>query len=315
MKTPRPAACLLLAVLAAPAWAQDDIPPSARSFRVAVAPGESLHVVATGSGDPVVLVPGLFGCAFGFRHLLARLPQLGYRAIAIEPLAVGSSSRPERADYSLTAQADRLANAIRQIERRPVLLVAHSTGGSMALRLGVRHPAVVRGIVLLDAGPMERVASKGFQQAMRYAPWVKWLGGMKRVRPQIRKELIASSADSTWLNDRVLAAYTAGAAADLDGTLKAYLRMAEVREPEKLAPGLGRIGVPVRLVVGTAPHKGGISSDQIALLAARVPSFSIDSVAGAGHYLFEEAPDAVISSIRRAQGSSVALGKRTGGRP
>jgi pimeloyl-ACP methyl ester carboxylesterase len=302
MRPPRSAAVALALAshLSAPAFAQQ---PTVASFLLAVAPGESLHVVTAGAGTPVVLVPGLFGCAYGFRHLLARLPADGYRAIVIEPLAIGGSSRPERADYSLTAQADRLASAIRQLDTLPVLLVAHSLSASIALRLAVRHPELVRGLVSLDGGPMESAATKGFRRAMTYAPWLKWLGGMKRLRPKIRHDLVASSADSAWLSDEALDAYTAGAAADLDGTLKAYLRMVESREPERLAPRLHEIQVPLRLVIGGWPHQGGISGEQIALLAARVPRFSLDSVPAAGHYLFEEAPDAVVAAIRRADQS------------
>lgn len=293
-------------LLVVPALAPQSM-PTATSFHVVVAPGESLHVVAAGVGAPVVLVPGLFGCAYGFRHLLARLPAEGYRAIVIEPLALGGSPRPEHADYSLTAQADRLASAIRQLDSTPVLLVAHSVSGSIAMRLALRHPSLVRGIVSLDGGPMESAATKGFRRAMTYAPWLKWLGGMRRLRPRIRHDLIASSADSSWLTDAVLDAYTAGAAADLDGTLKAYLRMVDSREPERLVPHLQELQAPLRLVIGSVPHQGGISAEQIALLSARVPRFALDSVPGAGHYLFEEAPEAVVAAIRRADESRRAI--------
>jgi pimeloyl-ACP methyl ester carboxylesterase len=302
-------AALLLLLFPLPIAAQQPA-----SFRVVTAPGESLHVVRAGSGQPVVLLPGLFGCAFGFRHLLTLLPPLGNRVSVIEPLAIGSSSRPEHARYSLTDQADRIALALHSLEPHPVVLVAHSVSGSIALRLAIRHPELVRAVVLLDGGPMEMIATNGFRQAMRYAPWVKWMGGMKRLRPFIRRDLIASSADSSWLTDTVLQAYTAGAAADLDGTLKAYLRMANTREPEKLAPRLHQLNVPVRLVVGGAPHRSGISREQIELLAARLPRFTIDSVPHAGHYLFEEAPDAVVAAIGRAQGSSLAT-RLEGNRP
>ena len=306
MRPPRCAVVpAVLSLLSAPAFAQQAPPVS--SFHVVVAPGESLHVVTAGAGAPVVLVPGLFGCAYGFRHLLDRLPAAGYRAIVIEPLAIGGSPRPDRADYSLTAQADRLAAAIRQLDTVPVLLIAHSVSGSIALRLAVRHPELVRGVVSLDGGPMESAATKGFRRAMTYAPWVKWLGGMRRLRPRIRHDLIASSADSAWLTDDVLDAYTAGAAADLDGTLKAYLRMVDSREPERLGPRLHELQVPLRLVVGAVPHQGGISAAQIEQLAAEVPRFSIDSVPAAGHYLFEEAPDAVVAAVRRADQSARAV--------
>jgi pimeloyl-ACP methyl ester carboxylesterase len=304
----RPPTCVSSAaaflLLAAPSFAQA---PVAVSSHVMVAPGESLHVVTAGAGAPVVLIPGLFGCAYGFRHLLAGLPAAGFRAIVVEPLAVGGSPRPEHADFSLTAQADRIAAAIRQLDSVPVILVAHSLGASMALRLAVRHPELVRAVISLDGGPMEAAATKGFRRAMTYAPWVKWLGGMKRLRPHIRHDLIQSSADSAWLTDQVLDAYTAGAAADLDGTLKAYLRMVEAREPERLADRLHELRVPVRLLVGAVPHQGGISGDQVRLLAAELPLFSVDSVPAAGHYLFEEAPGAVIAAVRQVDQSARAV--------
>jgi pimeloyl-ACP methyl ester carboxylesterase len=305
---------ILLLIPPSPVLAQSG-PARPASVHIAVAPGESLHVVSAGTGDPVVLVPGLFGCAFGFRHLLTQLSRQGYRAIVIEPLAVGSSGRPERANYSLTAQADRVAAAIEQLEHGPVLLVAHSVNASTAMRLAVRHPRLVRGIVLLDGGPMEAAATKGFRRAMTYVPWVKWMGGMKRLRPRIRRDLIASSADSSWLTDTVLDAYTAGATGDLDGTLKAYLRMADAREPEKLAPRLHEIRVPVRLVIGGVPHQGGIPSEQIRLLATRVPHFALERVPGAGHYLFEEAPTAVVTAIQRTAESSRTSLRAAGFRP
>jgi pimeloyl-ACP methyl ester carboxylesterase len=292
----------VLFVLSARAFAQQPSPIT--SFHVVVAPGESLHVVAAGAGTPVVLVPGLFGCAFGFRHLIARLPTAGYRVFVVEPLAIGGSPRPEHADYSLTAQADRLASAIQQLDSVPALVVAHSLSASIALRLAVRHAALLRGVVLLDGGPMESAATKGFRRAMTYAPWLKWLGGMKRLRPRIRHDLIASSADSSWLTEAVLDAYTAGAAADLDGTLKAYLEMVEAREPERLGPRLRELKMPVRLVVGTAPHQGGISTKQVAQLSAQVARFTIDTVPGAGHYLFEEAPGAVVAAVGQVDQSA-----------
>ncbi|MGH7646395.1 MAG: alpha/beta fold hydrolase, partial [Gemmatimonadales bacterium] len=65
-------------------------------LRVLVAPRESLHVVVAGpaSGAPIVLVPGLFGSVYGFRHVVPLLTAAGYRTIVIEPLGIGSSSRP-----------------------------------------------------------------------------------------------------------------------------------------------------------------------------------------------------------------------------
>jgi pimeloyl-ACP methyl ester carboxylesterase len=263
-----------------------------------VASKESLLVTTAGTGKTIVLVPGLFGSAFGYRHLLDQLPAAGFQAVVIEPLGIGRSPRPRRADYSLTAQADRIAAVLQQRGPEPVVVVAHSMGASIALRLAYRHPELVRAVISLDGGPAEAAATPGFRRAMRYAPWIKWLGGVRRIRPQMRKDLIAASGDSSWITAEVMDGYIAGAAADLDGTLLAFLSMSEAREPERLAPHLKEIRCPVRLVVGTAPHEGGVEEKQVRLLRERLPNFTIDSVPGAGQYLFEEQPSSVVRIIK-----------------
>jgi pimeloyl-ACP methyl ester carboxylesterase len=274
-------------------------PPGAQEYLVPVAPEESLRVTIAGSGETVVLVPGLFGSAFGYRHLLAMLPAAGFRTIVIEPLGIGRSPRPKRASYSLTAQADRLDAVLRRLDEPPAIVVGHSLGASMALRLAYRHPGRVRALIALDGGPAEQAATPGLRRAMRYAPWVKWLGGIKRIRPEMRKGLIAASGNASWVTDQVMDGYIAGAKADLDGTLLAFLAMSETREPERITPHLAEIRCPVRLVVGTAPHEGGVEPKQVQLLRDQLPDFSVDSIPGAGQYLFEEQPSSVVSVIRR----------------
>lgn len=266
--------------------------------RIRVAPAETLTVTSIGEGPTVVLVPGLFGSHYGFRHVVPQLAALGYRAVVIEPLAVGTSSRPERADYSLGAQAARLAQVLDTLGLRNTIVVAHSLGAGMALRLAWRRPDLVSGLVLLEGGPAETAASPGFRRAMAYAPWVKWAGGLKAVRKIIRKGLLESSGNPAWVDREVIAQYTAGAARDLDATLLAYLAMAEARERTQLAPHLGEIACPVRLLLGGARHRGGPEQEQVRRLRSRVPRVSVDTVPGAGHYLHEEQPDAVVQAVQ-----------------
>src|SRR5438132_10545397 len=97
---------------------------------VPVGPAESLSVETAGRGDPVVIIPGLFGSVFGFRKLVPLLVDAGYRTIVIEPLGVGASGRPEKANYSLTAQAARIAAVLDSLHVRSAIVLAYSIGGS-----------------------------------------------------------------------------------------------------------------------------------------------------------------------------------------
>ncbi len=282
-----------------------DSGPPPRDFKVPVAPAESLAVEAAGrpAGTPVVLVPGLFGSAFGFRKLLPLLTAAGYRAIVIEPLGIGSSSRPRKANYSLTAQAGRIAAVLDTLGVRDALLIAHSIGGSEAFRLAYHRPDLVRGLLSIEGGPTETAVTPAFKRALRFAPWIKLFGGIRLIRRKIHSLLIDSSGDTTWVTDAVVEGYTAGAARDLDATLRAYLAMADSREPERLAPHLAELRCPVLLVVGAVRHDGDVGGQEVQLLERTVRSFALDSVAGAGHFIYEEQPAAVLAAVNRLAAS------------
>lgn len=286
----------------------NDSASTTRVFKVLVAPTESLAVEVTGriAAAPVVLVPGLFGSAFGFRKLVPLLTAAGYRAVVIEPLGIGSSSRPRKSDYSLTAQAGRIAAVLDSLGVRGVLLVAHSIGGSEAFRLAYHRPDLVRGMVSIEGGPTETALTPAFKRALRFAPWIKLFGGMRLVRRKIRGLLIDASGDATWVTDDVVQGYTAGAARDLDATLRAYLAMGNSREPEKLAPHLAELRCPVRLIVGGAPHDGDVGAQEVRLLEHTLRSFALDSVPGAGHFIYEEQPRAVLAAVTRLAASVTA---------
>jgi pimeloyl-ACP methyl ester carboxylesterase len=270
------------------------------SRHIVLSPAESLHVQLTGptDGKPVVLIPGLFGSAFGFRHVIPLLTEAGYRAIVVEPLAIGESSRPERADYSAAAQGSRIGAVLDSLGVRHALLVAHSAAASPVFRLAYSRPELVAGLLTLESGPAETVATAGFKHAMRFAPLIRILG-VGVIRRKIRGELIAASGNPEWVTDDVVRGYTAAAAADLGGTLKAFRAMARASEPEALAPHLSEIHSPVLLLIGTAKHDSDVKPVEIEQMRLRLSSFAVDSVIGAGHYLQEETPEAVLEALER----------------
>jgi len=281
---------------------------SVHALAVPVAPKEALHVEITGAGQAVVLVPGLLGSAYAFRDLVPMLTATGYRTIVIEPLGIGLSARPEHANYSLSAQADRIAAVLDTLGVKNAILVGHSAGGAEAFRLAYRRPDLVGTIVTIEGGPSESASTQTFKKAMRYAPWIKILGGVRLIRWKIHQMLVASSGDPSWVTDAVVDGYTATAARDLDGTLKVYLAVAASHEPYRIQPHVGEIGCPVLLMIGGAPHEGHVGPEEVSLLQHTLPRFTIDSVSGAGHFIYEEQPRRVVAAVQRAAAAAGLLG-------
>ncbi|MEP6574101.1 MAG: alpha/beta hydrolase [Gemmatimonadota bacterium] len=261
--------------------------------------GEILRTTSMGSGQPILLIPGIFGGAFSFRRLTAPLAAQGYRCIVIEPLGFGSSSHPGTADYSFAAQADRIGHALDSLGASDALVIAQSTGAAIAYRLSYRRPDLVRGLLSIDGGPSEAASTPGLRHALRFGGFLtKLFVGPGTIRKKVKHDLIENSADTTWVTDSVVTEYTIGQATDVDGAIDGLRNMAKSKEPESLRERIHEARSPVRLLRGTFPHPSSIKPEEIALLRDQIPNFAMDSVLGAGQYLGEEHPEAVISALQ-----------------
>jgi pimeloyl-ACP methyl ester carboxylesterase len=266
--------------------------------RITVAPAETLTVELWGvsSGPVVVLIADFLGSAFTFRHVALALADAGYHVIVVEPLAVGTSSRPRKADYSLSAQALRVAAVLDSCGVTSAIVGAQGTNSAIAARLAAAWGDRVLRLVLLEGGGADRAAGPGFRRAIQNLPGLQLLG-LGVMRRTIRKAMISASSDASWVTDEVVAEYTRGAAVDLDATFDAYRAIARAKEPDDIADRLDEIRVPVRLLLGGAKHGAAPPRNEVQLLAARLTALTIEAVPGAGHHLAEERPDRVIEAL------------------
>jgi pimeloyl-ACP methyl ester carboxylesterase len=295
---------LLLALLLVAASPPDTTRADDRAVvrDIEVAPGESLRTTTVGSGRPLVLIPGIFGAAYGYRAITGPLARDGYRTIVVEPLGYGWSSHPKGADYSFTAQTVRVGRALDSLGVSEALVVALSSGAAIAFRLAVTRPDLVRGLLSLDGGPAESAATPGMKKAFKFGGGlVKFALDESKLRHDVRREIVRNSGDTTWITDEVIHGYTAGQTADLSGSIDAFQRMSKAKEPASLADRLHECTVPVRLLVGTVSHPAEVTAEQRAMLLATLPDFGSDSVPGSGQYIQEEQPAAVLAAVARLE--------------
>lgn len=266
---------------------------------IAVAPTEHLAVLDQGppGGPPVVLIPGLSGCNYGFRNLTPLLHAGGMRTIAIEPLGLGLSDRTKDADYTLTAQAHRLARVLDELGVGGAVIVSQGVATSMALRLALARPELVVGIVSVEGGAVEAASTPTVRRSLRLAKIMAKMGGTRYLRDRYRDDLVKASGDATWVDKRTLRHYFRGAGRNVQGTLDVFLAMSGQSEPEALGPRLKELAIPLIVLQGDAEHEGAMDAEEIEFLAAEVADFESRIVTGAGHFIYEEQPAAVAAAV------------------
>ncbi len=109
--------------------------------------GRRLYFEENGSGPPLLFLSGLGGDNRAFsvpmRHLGSR-----FRAVALDNRDVGRSDRAH-APYSTADMADDVAGFLRAVGADGgTHVVGHSLGGLIAQELAIRHPDLVRSLVL-----------------------------------------------------------------------------------------------------------------------------------------------------------------------
>ncbi|WP_139983089.1 alpha/beta fold hydrolase [Nocardioides litoris] len=112
-----------------------------------------LHTTEVGTtGERVVLLHGLFGQGRNFTQV-AKALEPGLRSLLVDLPNHGRSAWTGSVDY--VEVADAVAEVLRAgwCADGPTHLVGHSMGGKVAMVLALRHPDLVRRLVVVDISP------------------------------------------------------------------------------------------------------------------------------------------------------------------
>lgn len=141
-------------------------------------PGGDLQVVDRGprDGSPIVLLH-CFTCAIDWWDEMSPFLERDHRVIAIDLLGHGGSEKP-KAGYTISNQADLVAEALSRLGVGAAEVVGHSLGGAVAVGLADQSPQLVDRVVIIDTrssthddGDLGLVASLGFAPVVGEAFW------------------------------------------------------------------------------------------------------------------------------------------------
>ena len=124
--------------------------PAFEGVRTVAVNGVELAYREEGRGEPVVLV---HGSASDLRTWGQQFPAIGasYRTVAYSRrYARPNEAIPEGADDPMLPHVDDLVALVQRLDAAPAHLVGHSWGGFVCLLAAIRHPELVRSLVLME---------------------------------------------------------------------------------------------------------------------------------------------------------------------
>ena len=260
--------------------------------------GIELFYEMTGSGPPCVLVHG--GPGMSHPNALARFASLAdaVQLIHYDQRGHGRSSRAPAETYTLDEQAEDLHALIEALGlNRPVVL-GTSAGGFVALLYAGRHPAGLRGLILVDtsasAGFMARATANMQRRgtpAMQQAYRALWDGS---ITDPLTFQRAFETILPLYYHDR------SRSPVNLEGTqFDPDTRRALIRDypTYDARPLLGRIQGPTLIAVGR--HDWICPVEESLELAKGIPGAELHIFEHSGHSPQTEEPDAFIAAVRR----------------
>jgi itaconate CoA-transferase len=243
-------------------------------------------------GQPIVMLHGLRDSARTFRTLAKSL-QASHRVIAIDLRGRGDSDWDPACNYHTDTYVADLLAIVDALKLPSFDLLGHSMGGGVAIVFASTHPSRVRRLVIEDAGPgvfdtspgSARIRQEMGSMPARFDTLDEAFQALCRMRPGLARDklderlpfMVKPSADGgfTWCHDHV-------------GIARARLSSDPARTVD-LRPHVRRLQSPTLLL------RGGDSifllPEMAQAMVAANARIVLEEIAGAGHYVHEEAPE------------------------
>ena len=262
--------------------------------------GGDVLVVQAGPVDaqPVLLVHGLG--QNGFTDWLPVMPQLAkrYRIIAVDLPGYGYSSAP-LGKYSPKNYARVLQKILARHAKQPAIVVGHSMGGAIALRLASDYPATTSRLVLVDvAGILQRTAFVK-HSATEPVPIESLPDVLKEPVTRI-KDLGRAAVERVFglPNDPTSVLRASDLAWELILRNRTNVNAALALVDEDFSAAIYSLRQPTQLIWGEADTIAPLRTGQV--LERRLPDAQLNTMAGVGHTPMETAPDHFLALLNAA---------------
>lgn len=274
--------------------------------------GQQIRLRRGGAGPPLLLLHGNPQTHLMW-HRVAPALAARFTVVAPDLRGYGFSSKPppsvDHAPYAKRAMAQDMVALMADLGFPRFDVVAHDRGARVAHRLALDHPAAVARLCVMDIIPtLEHFERADMDFAMGYYHWF-WLAQphprpermiLRDVEDWFDIHTAREPKDRSFFHPEARADYLAalrepGTVAAICEDYRAAATIDLTHDRESRAAGL-RLGCPLLVLWG---RKGRIEAwyDALAIWRAHAAGPVEGGAVESGHYLAEEAPEAVLARL------------------
>ncbi|KAL3697301.1 hypothetical protein R1sor_011377 [Riccia sorocarpa] len=249
--------------------------------------GIQMHIAEQGKGPLVLLLHGFPSIWYQWRHQIPALAKAGYHVVVPDQRGYGQTEAPEDpTKYTILHLVGDVVALIEALGEKQVYLIGHDWGAIVAWMTAVLRPDLLKCLITLSVGFTGR------------DPKLSILGQMKALygeRVYMQEWQEPGKAEADFNRDVYVDTFKR---TGFTGGFNWYRNLD--RSWELLAPWTN-VGTPVPalVIIGDADLTFGFTKEyhESPLFKAQVPKGEFKIVPGCGHWINEEAPEVINSSI------------------
>jgi pimeloyl-ACP methyl ester carboxylesterase len=251
----------------------------------------NLAVETVGSGPPLLILHGLFGSSSNWRSV-ARLLASTHTVLSVDLRNHGTSPWADAMGYA--EMADDVLQVCDRLRLKSPVVIGHSMGGKTAMALALRHPQRVGRLIVVDIAPVTYTDTlTPFAEAMRGVNVVA-----AATRAEVQARLCQAVPDPAvvpfLMQNLVVQNDHFGWRLNLLGISASMAQLCGF--PSELLGS--RFEAPVAVIAGE--HSDYVTESDGVEFRPMFPRIRVEVVAGAGHWVHADRPDAFLACIRRA---------------
>lgn len=279
-----------------PIWERDGQDwPNRQSSEFVEAGGLNWHVQRMGQGPCLLLLHGTAAATHSWRDLAPILAP-HFTLIAPDLPGQGFTTGLPQARVSLAGFSEALHALLKQLQVSPDLVLGHSAGAAIALRMALDGKIAPRAIFSLNGAllPLGDEHAAFFTRAARVMvglPFVSKLCAWRASKQEVAAKLLRDTGSDIGL--RGVELYTR--LFSYPGHIRAALMMMAQWELRPLLRDLPRLAPALFLMVGGRDR--AVPPMQARRIQAILPAARIITLEGLGHLVHEEAPQRVADAL------------------
>ncbi len=242
-----------------------------------------------GSGQPLLILHGLFGQSDNWNTLAKRFGENGFEVHTIDQRNHGLSPHSDAFSYGL--MADDIKEFINVNKLQNVILLGHSMGGKTAMFFALKYKNVLDKLIVADMAPVAYKPHHNEVLKALHSVDFKRITTRKEAEA-ILNEYISDFGTKQFLLKNIYWKDTANNVMDWRFDLASI-----TKNYEEILAEVPHDSCNTRSLFLRGERSNYVTDAEIPGIKERFPNSSIETIPGAGHWLHAEKPDAFYDQV------------------